>query len=400
MHNGAMHNARYTTDVPAVVRRAEHLLFAVLVVVAVVALAASGPTGRTMVAAVVLTAALVAWYVAGSVIGHRLRQRAAPVGWLSVLVVSWSGTVVISEKYVWLAFPLFLLIWQMLQFRSALPFAVVVLAVTVIGFAAHTHAVTPAAILGPSIGAVVTGAGTVIYRRLRQETEERRRLIDELIGTREALARSENDAGRMAERERMARELHDTVGQNLTSVGLLIKAALDPNTDDVARDGYLETALTASEAGLADTRRVVSELSDQTSSAHTLADALHAVTADSAPLGLPSTLTVTGTPVPISTRAEVAMVRAVQEALANARKHARASRCDVTLDYRPDRIVVTVVDDGRCFDTKTVPAQPLRADGTGFGLKSMATRLAEIGGAARVDSKAGSGTTVRAEIGL
>jgi signal transduction histidine kinase len=88
----------------------------------------------------------------------------------------------------------------------------------------------------------------------------------------------------------------------------------------------------------------------------------------------------------------VALLRAVQEALANVRKHAQAGRVRVTLSYMGDVVVLDVQDDGRGFDPGQAGA------GGGFGLAGMRERVEQLGGTLLIESGPGGGTTLVVEI--
>ncbi|GAA3077378.1 hypothetical protein GCM10020254_21830 [Streptomyces goshikiensis] len=94
------------------------------------------------------------------------------------------------------------------------------------GFLGHSGgAVTPGPFLGPLLGGAVAVATVLGYEALYRESERRRELIEELITTRAELAAAERDAGILAERERLAREIHDTLARGLSSIQLLLRAA-------------------------------------------------------------------------------------------------------------------------------------------------------------------------------
>ena len=92
------------------------------------------------------------------------------------------------------------------------------------------------------------------------------------------------------------------------------------------------------------------------------------------------------------------MVRAVQEALSNFHKHARAAAVNVTLTYIEDRVVIDVVDDGDGFDPATVRTAVGAQDEGGFGLIAMRERIEQLGGKLVVESTPGEGTAIVAEL--
>ena len=92
--------------------------------------------------------------------------------------------------------------------------------------------------------------------------------------------------------------------------------------------------------------------------------------------------------------AELQLVRIVQEALTNVRKHAKASRASVSLVRNGNRIIATVIDDGAGFD----PGTKTRGEFPRFGLSTMRERAESVGGTVTVESTRGSGTVVRLEL--
>src|SRR5439155_18708562 len=112
---------------------------------------------------------------------------------------------------------------------------------------------------GPVLGAAVAVATVSGYRALYRESEQRRRLIDELQTTRRDLDAAQREAGVLAERERLAREIHDTLAQGLSSIQLLLRAAEREISGPAAE--YVRQARHAAQDNLAEARRFVRDLS-------------------------------------------------------------------------------------------------------------------------------------------
>ncbi|MFZ1756531.1 MAG: sensor histidine kinase [Caldilineaceae bacterium] len=229
-----------------------------------------------------------------------------------------------------------------------------------------------------------------------QQTGQQHELIEELRRTQAELAASERSAGVLAERQRLAREIHDTLAQGFISVVTHLEAAdqaleSEPST---ARRHIGQAAATARES-LDQARRVVQDLRPEVLEGSSLAEAIQRE-ADkwSARTGVVSTVTSTGTALPLPPEAEVTLLRAVQESLANVHKHAAASAVSITLSYMPDRVLLDVQDNGRGFQPKT----HTQSGGGGFGLTAMRQRAEALAGAVYVESSPGEGTTVAVEI--
>lgn len=217
---------------------------------------------------------------------------------------------------------------------------------------------------------------------------ERARLLDELTAAQDQLRVLHRDAGVTAERERIARELHDTIAQSLAGVVMLSQRARRDLAAGRLSDAALETLEDAARAALTETRVLV---------------------AGSAPVelggGLPDALgklverfrRESGIAVDLDVElvdrldrdAEVVLLRCAQEGLANVRKHAGASAVRVRLTDAGEGVELSVADDGRGLDSAAVP--------DGFGLSGLRARLAIAGGTLDVDGRPG-GTTLTARL--
>jgi signal transduction histidine kinase len=224
--------------------------------------------------------------------------------------------------------------------------------------------------------------------RIIEQNVERRQLIEQLEATRADLARAEREAGALAERGRLASEIHDTIAQGLTSVVMLVQAAdgaVDAAPSQAKR--HLALAADAARESLAEARTLVAGLAPAQLAAGTIDDALRRL-AGRASAELPggAGFEARGAPRPLATATEVVLLRVCQEALANVRRHAGARRAWVCLDYRDGEVRLEIGDDGTGFD----PA----GDRGGYGLRGMRSRAAQAGGILAVLSSPGAGTTV------
>lgn len=218
--------------------------------------------------------------------------------------------------------------------------------------------------------------------------DERGRLLAELEGAQEQIAALNRAAGAADERERMARDLHDTIAQDLTGLVMLAQRARREATAPDATLALLEetarAALTETRALVAAGAAVADDGLDLSSALHRLADRFARETGVQVELDLDERLE-------LSRGVEVVLLRCVQEAVGNARKHARASRISIVVrGTLAGRIRVSVTDDGVGFDPETAP--------DGFGLTGMSERLALVHGTLTVTSAPGAGTTLIAEL--
>lgn len=197
-----------------------------------------------------------------------------------------------------------------------------------------------------------------------------------------------------AERNRLARDIHDSLGHHLTAITVqLEKADAFRDRDPAAADQAVADARSLARQALKDVRGSVGALRGGEPSAPL--SAMLGGLVRQADVGEPRvTLTVTGDEARVGATTRTVLFRAAQEALTNVRRHSGARRVcvSVTVDDRETRLVVT--DDGRGFHPSLYEAPMGRAAGDGFGLAGMRERAALAGGHAKVDSRPGAGTTV------
>lgn len=389
-----------TTPVALVLRLCLHALVVGLLVLAVVrALADGGSRAGGVVVAVVVMGGV---YAAGTLSPVVARSRRAAAVWLAALGLCWVALLVLSPDGLWTAFPLYFLQLHLLPVRWALPAVALTAAAAIASFVSHGSALSPGSFIGPLLGAAVAVATVLGYEALYRESERRRQLIDELMATRAELAAAERTAGTLAERERLAREIHDTLAQGLSSIQLLLRAAQRALPAGSAAAPHIEQARAAAQDNLAEARRFVRALSPPELESGSLAGALERLSASASPgSDVHVQFTVSGTPTELPTPYEVALLRTAQSALANTVRHAGAGRAEITLSFMDTSVSLDVVDDGQGFD----PASAPRGSGEGghdggFGLPAMRARARSLGGTLSVESAPGQGTAVAVTLPL
>ncbi len=377
-----------------------HLLVAgLLALVAGRAVLDGRPDAGAVAAAAAATGAV---YAAGPLIPRVAASRRASAVWLAVLGAVWAVLLVLSAEAVWLAFPLYLVQLHLLPRWGGLAAVAATAVAAITAFAAHQGGLAPAVAIGPALGAAVAVAVVWSYQAMYRESEKRRRLIEELTETRADLARAQHTAGVLAERERLAREIHDTLAQGFSSIQLLLRAAQRalPDRPEAASD-HVDRAREAAADNLAEARRLVAALTPPALEGRSLPDALERLCATvSERHPLTARFHLEGTPVPLPTAHEVELLRIAQSALGNTVRHARAARADLALRFTgagPDpEAVLEVADDGTGFDAALPPATD--PEGGGFGLAAMRARMRALGGSFTVDTAPGRGTTVTARL--
>ncbi|RFU87410.1 sensor histidine kinase [Streptomyces triticagri] len=218
-----------------------------------------------------------------------------------------------------------------------------------------------------------------------EQSQERALLIEELEASRGEVARLSAAHGALAERERLTREIHDTLAQGFTSV-LMLSQALDAEIehDPVAARRHLGMLGDTARQNLDEARALVADGGPADLHGASLPDAVRRLAGRQDP---PAEVAVRGTAAPLPPGLEVVALRACQEALANVRKHAGPEpTVTVGLTYTAEALDLTVRDDGPGFDP-SVPHE-------GYGLAGLTARAVEVGGTAEVHSAPGEGAKV------
>ena len=298
------------------------------------------------------------------------------------------------------------------------------------------------------LNATLVTAFIYLGAKAEEQNQARKRMIVELAGANRRLEEmmAENtglhaqlltqarEAGVLEERQRMAREIHDTLAQGLAGIITQLEAAQQahgraaggpggPGEPGGASPGgpggpgaghgadwerRVRNATRLARDSLSEARRSVRAVRPEALENTRLPDALAEV-ADrwSAVNGVPATVTTTGTAQGLHPEVEVTLLRVAQEALANVAKHAGASRVGLTLSYMDDVVTLDVRDDGVGF---RLPADGPGASGgpggpgeagrasSGFGLTTMRQRVRRLTGQLEIESEPGGGTAVSASV--
>ncbi len=350
-------------------------------------------------AALLLTGILLLWHGGGLTLAYRQAAASGKAAGLRFIVIIgvialWLALVTVSPAYYFTLFGLFGQLFGHLPLRLGV-IAVLLLtgAILYAQLAAAGAPVSPAnpivwMFLLSALGAILLG---MWISAIIGQSRRRRQLIEQLEATQAELAAAERRAGMLEERQRLARDIHDTLAQGFTSIVMHLEAAEQALPGDAATlQRHLDLARATARSSLEQARRVVYALRPQSLDQRSLADAIERTAARwQEESGIALTTTVTGEPIPLHPEIEVTLLRAAQEALANVRKHAQATAVQLTLSYMADRVVLDVHDNGVAF--AGAAASPLSG---GYGLQGMRERAEQCGGSVTVESEAGLGTTV------
>ncbi|MBH0130935.1 sensor histidine kinase [Salinibacterium sp. NK8237] len=341
-------------------------------------------------------AALAAFTLAWFTLGIRARDNSTIAAvYVGVLVVTVGAAVAFMPVMATLQSLAYPLVWVLAERTRNAIIGNVALALSVgvgflitMGLSADallytTTIVTLSLLFSLALGLWITQISTL--------SDQRHDLVLELQSTRDELAAISRDAGVSSERERLAREIHDTIAQDLTGLVLVAQRArreLD-NHHPAAAAEQLELIEDSARAALAEARALVTASAPVGLTGDGISSALHRL-AERYTRETQLTVTVDAEHLPaIERETEVVVLRCAQEALANVRKHASATRATISVSVDDSGLTVSVTDDGVGFDPAT--------SRTGFGLEGMSERLALVNGRLDVDSS-GAGTTVRATI--
>ena len=346
----------------------------------IVVLVSSLPAWRTLGALAALWVFVLAWFT----IGMRACYRPVPTTIFITIVIACAGVATaFSPSMATIQAIAYPIAWVFIERMRVAIVANVLLALAVgVGFVisigtSEAALVQIVATLALSLG--FSMAMGLWITRIFELSHERQQLIEQLQAAQGQLEVLHRDAGATSERERLAREIHDTIAQSLTGIVLLAQRA---QGEFAAGGAALGEQLALLESGARDALAETRALVAATASAN-LVDG--GVAAALERLGERFTretditveVTIRGS-VAMDRDAEVAVLRCAQEGLANVRKHARADAASVTLEVDDTTALLTVTDDGVGFDTA--------AASSGFGLPGLRERLTLVGGSLAVTS--------------
>jgi signal transduction histidine kinase len=369
-----------------------HFAFVATVVATGVFAVAELPASGRLVALLVLYAALIAVYAATpGKFASRTPRTVYLIGASSIFA---AGCFLFPGA----SFLMFILIPQAFMMMGRRPAFVIV-----IGFALVSSG-GELAYNGVSVATVATVGGSGVFTivmslllggyigRIIEQSRQRASLIEELERTRSELAEVSRETGVLAERERLAREIHDALAQGFTSVIMLLQAATAAleRGDVASAQHHLGLAEPAARDGLAEARSLISALAPLPLQGTSLVGAVERVCEElGSRLGFAVVFEVQGAAQALSHNAEIVLLRAAQVALVNVGRHSQAQSARVRLAFSERSTALEVVDDGVGFD-------PSKA--AGFGLSQLRSRVSELGGTTVVDSACGNGTAVRVTV--
>lgn len=226
-------------------------------------------------------------------------------------------------------------------------------------------------------------------------------MLEENTGLHAQLLTQAREAGVLDERQRMAREIHDTLAQGFAGIIAQLEAAKQAYQHAAEWQGHIDQAQALARESLTEARRSVQALRPAPLVDARLPEALADMAQRWAKTsGVPLSFETAGEPRPMLAEVEVSLFRVAQEALTNVAKHAHASRVGVTLTYLEDEVLLDVRDDGVGFALGSGGDDIPSNTGHGFGLSTMRQRLRQVDGHLEIESAPGEGTSINARVSV
>lgn len=331
---------------------------------------------------------VIGWFTIGR---HAIHSPTAATAFIVITIISAGVGSAFSPSFATIQTIAYPLIWVMSRRVTDAVLANIALA-TVVGVGTYISAGSLVQALGiQGVSLAFSLALGLWITSIAERSEERKRLLDELREAQDRLATVSRDAGVAGERERLAREIHDTIAQDLTGLVLLTQRARRElaGGHPVAADEQLALIEENARMALAETRALVAASAPVNLTTGGISEALQRLAERfSRETGVTVGVEV-GELAPLDRDTEVVLLRIAQEGLANVRKHSAAESAVILLCVEGAGVHLEVRDDGRGFDTS--------AASDGFGLSGMRDRLALVNGTLDVTSSA-TGTVLAATL--
>jgi signal transduction histidine kinase len=304
--------------------------------------------------------------------GSRRAGSAAQAPFFTLLLLSSAALVWLQPDGPGLLAAFIAIATAAMRVRGWLAVALLALALVALGVAeALTSQRALSSIVLNELGVSAYFVLALLARRLREGQEQAERLLLELEASREAQAR----AAALAERQRLAGEMHDVLAHSLSALVLQLEGArllAGRKQADADLAAAVERAHHLAKAGLVEARRAIGMLRDEALPGPERLEFLAREFERDA--GVPCVMEVTGAPRELDSEARLTMYRVAQEALTNVRKHASPRRVALLLAYEPGGTRLTVEDSGGNGRA------PLTGDRRGYGLTGMRERAELLGG--------------------
>jgi len=263
------------------------------------------------------------------------------------------------------------------------------------------HRTWPAySLYGLALASVLFGLVRWTGLRARHRNAELEQLVQErtaqLKATMEQLNAETRHAATLAERDRLAGEIHDSLQQGLSGLMLQLDATLKLPIVPTDVRSRLNVARNMVSFTRHEVQHAVWDMESPLLQDTELGEALRKLTALINPGSATIDIAVAGTPVPLASTTKHHLLRIAQEAITNAVRHATPRRIAIDLDYRPAAVALSIIDDGVGFDPDEVLSKNIHH----FGLRGLRTRATKLGGTLQIRSAPGRGTSIHIVVPL
>jgi signal transduction histidine kinase len=350
-----------------------------------------------------LSLGMMVWHWGGMKWAFKDLQSSEERPWMRFIVVTgdilfWFILVGFSSAYYFALFGLFSQVFRNLPIRYAITAVFVLIGAMI--YHQFEEAGEVFSFTSPLVWSFIFGGvGTLFFGQwvsaIIQQSIQRKELIKQLEITQTELSEAKRREGALAERQRLAGEIHDTLAQGFTSIVMLLETAQHEMPADEFPKAVerIRIARDTARNSLEQARRLVWELRPEPLEQASIVEAYKRVCdAWEVRSGVKTTQTTTGQIISLHPEIEIALLRALQEALHNIEKHAEASVVNVTLSYMHDFVVLDVTDDGIGFKPGDVNPEGH------YGLLVMRERIEKLGGSVKFESELNVGTALAVEI--
>ncbi|MFC6317468.1 sensor histidine kinase [Corynebacterium gerontici] len=383
-------------------RVALHVMFATLLLFAMISAIARGNHVSHTVCVLGTSGLLGALYLSGTVVENRANKGAIAWGfgpwvpvWLLSVVGVWALAVLLSPEFIWLMFPLVFIVLHCFPGWRGIAAVGVLWLIAAFLPLIHNPQLGFGQWFGPLIGACFAVVIHHVYSVLSAVAARNEAIAKQLLAAQEELSLRQREAGRMEERERLSREIHDTVAQGLSSIVLVSRAAQHQASGDTATQ--LKLIHDQAQESLAEARRFVRDLAspsndvplnvalEQLAQRHMQTQRALQRTIDIRVVTVGGTNT--SVPEPIARTA----LRVAQEGVQNVIKHSDATKAVLTLGLWDHELSLDIVDNGH--------SSTASAPGEGFGLEGMRQRVELVAGELNFEATA-QGSTLACRLPL
>ncbi|MFT4245755.1 MAG: sensor histidine kinase [Micrococcaceae bacterium] len=316
-------------------------------------------------------------YLVGAYLEFRESGKTKATIWIITLTLGWAALAYVNPMATYMVIPLIMLQLHALSLKPGVTLAIgssLYVALVLLVFSNY-EAVE---VIGPISVAIVGVIVGLLAKAMQDEVKNRQRLIDQLIATRNEVMAQERALATETERTRLAREIHDTVAQGLSSVVMLTNSMKNDDLSQKNKD-KVELINSTAKENLTEARNIIKELKPAPLKEQTLVAALERICADS----IIDTSCEINQTAKLPRSMETAILRIAQSLIANVNQHSQASKAKLTLKGSAKEAKLVVQDNGIGIK-----------EAKGFGLTTIEQRVSEFDGKTVIEVNEGTKVSV------